>query len=219
MSDQPTSGGAGPYEPTVFGEQPPAADPNATVAVPAAGPDPTPPEGVAVPPGGGTPPPGGPGGGGPGGPGGPWDDEEPEEPWYRKPAVLTFGGLAIGLLIFLAFVLIAGGGDDEGDDTTTTVSTTTTAPTTTTSSTTTSTTTTTTTAPTTTTTTTTTTAPPALVPGQPCTPGSSPDCIDPEGDGSYVYLIDGGDCISVRPDPATCADLDGDGIAGYPDAG
>jgi hypothetical protein len=33
-----------------------------------------------------------------------------------------------------------------------------------------------------------------------------------------VYLIDGGDCISVRPDPATCADLDGDGIAGYPDS-
>ena len=65
---------------------------------------------------------------------------------------------------------------------------------------------------------TTTTAPP-IEPGDPCSPEEGlPDCIDPEGDGTYVYLIDGGDCVSVRPDPSTCADLDGDGIAGYPDS-
>ena len=35
----------------------------------------------------------------------------------------------------------------------------------------------------------------------------------------FVYLIGGGDCIAAVPDPAICADLDGDGYAGYPDAG
>ncbi|HEY8058188.1 MAG TPA: hypothetical protein VID94_05530 [Acidimicrobiales bacterium] len=59
-----------------------------------------------------------------------------------------------------------------------------------------------------------------LEPGDPCSPEEGlADCIDPDGDGNYVYLIGGGDCVSVRPDPSTCADLDGDGIAGYPDAG
>ena len=29
----------------------------------------------------------------------------------------------------------------------------------------------------------------------------------------------GADCIANSPDPALCADLDGDGHAGYPDAG
>jgi hypothetical protein len=54
-----------------------------------------------------------------------------------------------------------------------------------------------------------------LQPGDPCDPDDgNPDCIDPDGDGDYVYLIDGGDCISVRPDPSTCADSNGDGIAG-----
>ena len=61
---------------------------------------------------------------------------------------------------------------------------------------------------------------PALVPGQPCTPGSSPDCIDPLGDGSYVYLLGGAACMA---DPIIggplCSDLDGDGNAGYPDSG
>jgi hypothetical protein len=56
------------------------------------------------------------------------------------------------------------------------------------------------------------------VPGQPCTPGSSPDCIDPEGDGSYVYLLWGADCMAIFNGPL-CSDLDGDGKAGYPDSG
>ena len=60
---------------------------------------------------------------------------------------------------------------------------------------------------------------PALVPGQPCTPGSSPDCIDPLGDGSYVYLLGGADCIAIFDSDGLCSDLDGDGVAGYPDSG
>ena len=47
-----------------------------------------------------------------------------------------------------------------------------------------------------------------------------PDCIDPDGDGQYVYLIGGADCIDNNPgNPAICEDLDGDGQAGYPDGG
>ena len=66
----------------------------------------------------------------------------------------------------------------------------------------------------TTTTTTTTTVPP-LQPGDPCSPEEGdPDCIDPEGDGSYVYLTGGAECIENAPDPSACADEDGDGIAG-----
>ena len=60
---------------------------------------------------------------------------------------------------------------------------------------------------------------PTTVPGSSCVEGSSRDCIDPLGDGGFVYLIGGGDCIAAVPDPAICADLDGDGYAGYPDAG
>ena len=60
---------------------------------------------------------------------------------------------------------------------------------------------------------------PTTVPGSSCVEGSSRDCIDPLGDGVFVYLIGGGDCIAAVPDPAICADLDGDGYAGYPDAG
>ncbi len=58
-----------------------------------------------------------------------------------------------------------------------------------------------------------------LVPGQPCTPGSSPDCISPEGDGQYVYLIGGAKCMASPIGGPLCSDLDGDGNAGYPDAG
>jgi hypothetical protein len=58
-----------------------------------------------------------------------------------------------------------------------------------------------------------------LVPGQPCTPGSSPDCISPENDGHYVYLIGGAACMASPIGGPMCADLDGDGNAGYPDAG
>jgi hypothetical protein len=124
------------------------------------------------------------------------------------------------IIAVLAFVLLSGGDDDEDPDDTTTTSSATTAPTTTsTTSTTTS-----------TTTTTTTTAPPAttvaptanaLAPGDPCSPEEgSPDCIDPEGDGSYTYLIGGAQCLAENPGgPAICSDLDGDGRAGYPDSG
>ena len=59
----------------------------------------------------------------------------------------------------------------------------------------------------------------APVPGQPCTPGSSPDCIDPEGDGSYVYLLGGAGCTASPIAGGSCGDLDGDGRAGCPDSG
>jgi hypothetical protein len=59
----------------------------------------------------------------------------------------------------------------------------------------------------------------SLVPGQPCTPGSSPDCISPEADGQYVYLIGGAACMAGPLGGPMCSDLDGDGRAGYPDAG
>jgi hypothetical protein len=68
-----------------------------------------------------------------------------------------------------------------------------------------------------------TTTAPALVPGQPCTLGSDRDCIDPEADGTGVYLLGGGDCMAaIGPDAdgmtGGCDDLDGDGYAGYPDS-
>ncbi len=54
--------------------------------------------------------------------------------------------------------------------------------------------------------------------GDPCSLEEGlPDCIDPEGDGSGTYLQGGADCVNANPDPAICADLDGDGAAGYPD--
>lgn len=56
-------------------------------------------------------------------------------------------------------------------------------------------------------------------PGSPCALGSSPDCIDPLRTGQGVYLIGGADCMASLPDPALCIDLDGDGLAGYPDYG
>src|SRR4051794_24130722 len=55
---------------------------------------------------------------------------------------------------------------------------------------------------------TTTTAPSnGLKPGDECSlEEGSADCIDPEGDGTGVYLIGGADCIASSPDPALCAD-------------
>lgn len=64
------------------------------------------------------------------------------------------------------------------------------------------------------------TATPSLSPGADCALGSDPDCIDPDGDGQGTYLIGGADCIAALPgSPELCADLDGDGVAGYPDSG
>ena len=118
----------------------------------------------------------------------------------------------------LATVLLAGcGSSGGGDDATTTaaVTSTTAAMTTTTA------------APTTTAAVTSTTAATptstepsnGLKPGDPCSlEEGSPDCIDPEGDGTGTYLIGGAACIAELPDPAMCTDLDGDGKAGYPDS-
>lgn len=66
-----------------------------------------------------------------------------------------------------------------------------------------------------------TTTAPALTPGQPCTLGSDPDCVDPDGDGQASYLIGGADCMeALSPEiEYMCTDLDGDGDAGYPDEG
>jgi hypothetical protein len=63
------------------------------------------------------------------------------------------------------------------------------------------------------------TAEPGQTPGEPCAEGSSPDCIDPFGDGDFVYLLGGADCMDSPIGGPACADLDGDGYAGYPDRG
>jgi hypothetical protein len=58
----------------------------------------------------------------------------------------------------------------------------------------------------------------ALSPGDPCSLEEGlPDCIDPDGDGEGTYLVDGSDCAATAPDISVCEDLDGDGVAGYPD--
>jgi hypothetical protein len=58
-----------------------------------------------------------------------------------------------------------------------------------------------------------------LSPGDPCSlEEGSPDCIDPDGDGEGVYLLDGADCVAMYADAGFCEDLDGDGHAGYPDS-
>ena len=124
-------------------------------------------------------------------------------------------------------------GDDEAADSSTTVVATASDA----SSTTADATTTTTTAPSTTTTTmprtttTTASAPTATAPttattvpayGSSCVLGSHPDCIDPEGDGQGTFLQGGAACMAeMAPTlgPGICTDLDGDGRAGYPDAG
>jgi hypothetical protein len=63
------------------------------------------------------------------------------------------------------------------------------------------------------------TAEPGQTPGEPCTQGSSPDCIDPFGEGEFVYLLGGADCMAGPLSGPMCADLDGNGYAGYPDRG
>lgn len=61
-------------------------------------------------------------------------------------------------------------------------------------------------------------------PGQPCEPGSHPDCSDATGTEGEPYRIIAGyaDCLALHgPDEAhgLCTDLDGDFQAGYADAG
>jgi hypothetical protein len=132
----------------------------------------------------------------------------------RLPTGLALAAVCAALLIAVA---CSTSSLDDADATTTTADTTTT------------------TRPTTTTTTsppTTDTAPGATVappgpttatppqPGEPCALGSFPDCIDPELDGQGVYLVGGAACMEAFPNnPGLCADLDGDGHAGYPDTG
>lgn len=127
------------------------------------------------------------------------------------------GRLAVGI-VAAAGLLVVGCSSNDSDQATATTAV---AGTTATSPSTTAPTTTTTTAPPTTAAPTTSALPviPTTVPGSACAEGSSRDCIDPLGDGQFVYLIGGGDCIAAVPNPAICADLDGDGYAGYPDAG
>jgi hypothetical protein len=55
--------------------------------------------------------------------------------------------------------------------------------------------------------------------GSACAPGSHPDCIDPDGDGRHEYLKEGAKCMATLGDTGLCSDLDGDGVAGYPDSG
>jgi hypothetical protein len=58
-----------------------------------------------------------------------------------------------------------------------------------------------------------------LKPGDQCTPGDHRDCVDPDRDGVGEYLIDGGDGIeALAPYVESCFDLNGDGVAGYPDS-
>jgi hypothetical protein len=63
----------------------------------------------------------------------------------------------------------------------------------------------------------------AYDPGEVCTLGTNPDCIDPNDTGEGVYLIGGAACMAAARENATstaiCIDLDRDGRAGYPDRG
>ena len=63
----------------------------------------------------------------------------------------------------------------------------------------------------------------AYDPGEACTLGTNPDCIDPNDTGEGVFLIGGADCMAAASrnasSTAICVDLDRDGRAGYPDRG
>ncbi len=52
---------------------------------------------------------------------------------------------------------------------------------------------------------------PFMYPGGPCTEGQDPDCVDPDGDGRFTYIVRGGTCLVERKDPDRCLDADGDG--------
>ena len=134
-------------------------------------------------------------------------DELDGRAWNRKPlyvigAVLLI--VAVVVVIILAGNDLASDGDDGPDGTvppvpTTTTSTTTTEPPLTTTS---------------------STAPPpptepGIRPGDPCsTEEGDPDCIDPEGDGSFTLIVGGAECLENTTNPLACADNDGDGDAG-----
>jgi len=122
-----------------------------------------------------------------------------ETPLYRRwgPWIL----LVLGIAALAVLVVSLLGGEDEAPPST--------APTT-------SSTTNTTVATTTTSSSTTTSTTLALVAGQPCTAGIDRDCIDPEENGSYVYLPGGAACLESTEDPRDCADNDGDGRPGPP---
>lgn len=151
---------------------------------------------------------------------------------------MTSGRAVRAWTVVACCLLVAGcgvSGDDEGAGSATTASTTADASSSTTADTgvtttsppsTTTTTAPTTTAPATTTTTaagtSTSTSPTGPAYGDPCDLGSHPDCIDPDGDGQGTYLEGGAACMAeMAPTlgPGICTDLDGDGRAGYPDAG
>ncbi len=133
----------------------------------------------------------------------PYHDEKrlgDETPFYRRWALPLLLVLVVVAIAALFLVLNSGEDDDPAPTLTTT------------------------TAPPTTTTTTTTTSPPPTVtadtldPGESCSPEEGlADCIDPEGDGVYLYLPGGADCLAAAPaDPLDCADNDGDGLSGPP---
>lgn len=65
---------------------------------------------------------------------------------------------------------------------------------------------------------------PTPTPGQACEPGSDPNCTDDTGTpgDSYRYVDGYAECLAnLGADEAggLCTDLDGDNVAGYPDAG
>ena len=57
---------------------------------------------------------------------------------------------------------------------------------------------------------------PFLGPGQDCIEGQSPDCIDPDRDGRFTFVLAGGRCLVERKAYDRCRDEDGDGILDDP---
>jgi len=66
---------------------------------------------------------------------------------------------------------------------------------------------------------------PTPSPGEPCDPADgSPDCTDATGmeGGGFRYVEGYADCVATfgaEEGDGLCFDLDGDGVAGYPDSG
>lgn len=57
---------------------------------------------------------------------------------------------------------------------------------------------------------------PFLAPGASCVEGQTADCVDPDGDGSFTFVVDGGRCLVERKEPERCRDDDGDGRLDQP---